>query len=110
MLTALGDLGKVAEIRYGKIPEAEKAIEGLKKKLTELQKDSPMVNEEVGAEEIAEVVSRWTGIPVSRMLQSEKQKLLNIETEIHMRVIGQDEAISAVSDAIAAKSCWFTGS
>jgi ATP-dependent Clp protease ATP-binding subunit ClpB len=95
-----GDLGKVAEIRYGRIPEAEKTIKILEKKLSELQKDSVMVNEEVDAEEIAEVVSRWTGIPVSRMLQSEKQKLLNIETELHMRVVGQEEAITAVSDAI----------
>ncbi len=95
-----GDLGKVAEIRYGKIPEAEKTIETLKHKLLELQKESAMVNEQVDAEQIAEVVSRWTGIPVSRMLQSEKQKLLNIETELHKRVIGQDEAINAVSDAI----------
>ncbi|MFA7080447.1 MAG: AAA family ATPase, partial [Candidatus Bathyarchaeia archaeon] len=95
-----GELGKVAEIRYGKIPEAEKTIETLKHKLLELQKESAMVNEQVDAEQIAEVVSRWTGIPVSRMLQSEKQKLLNIETELHKRVIGQDEAISAVSDAI----------
>ncbi|MGA3111183.1 MAG: ATP-dependent chaperone ClpB [Candidatus Bathyarchaeia archaeon] len=96
----VGDLGKVAEIRYGRIPEAEKTIKTLEKKLSELQKDSPMVNEEVDAEEIAEVVSRWTGIPVSKMLQSEKQKMLSIETEIHMRVVGQDEAISAVADAI----------
>jgi ATP-dependent Clp protease ATP-binding subunit ClpB len=95
-----GDLGKVAEIRYGRIPETEKLIEGLKGKLTVIQKDSPMVNEEVGAEEIAEVVSRWTGIPVSRMLQSEKQKLLSLETELHKRVVGQDEAIGAVADAI----------
>jgi len=93
-------LGKVAEIRYGKIPEAAKDIENLKKKLSELQKGSPLINEEVDAEEIAEVVSHWTGIPVSRMLQSEKQKLLNIETELHMRVIGQNEAIQVVSDAI----------
>ena len=96
----VGDLGRVAEIRYGKIPEAEKTIENLKKELLELQKESAMINEEVGAEEVAEVVSRWTGIPVSRMLQSEKQKLLSIETELHMRVVGQEEAISAVSDAI----------
>ena len=72
----------------------------MKKKLTELQKESALVNEEVGAEEIAEVVSSWTGIPVSRMLQTEKQKLLNVETELHMRVIGQDDAIRAVSDAL----------
>jgi ATP-dependent Clp protease ATP-binding subunit ClpB len=96
----VGDLGRVAEIRYGKIPEAEKAIESLKKELSGLQKESALINEEVGAEEVAEVVSRWTGIPVSRMLQSEKQKLLNIETELHMRVVGQKEAISAVSNAI----------
>ena len=95
-----GDLGKVAEIRYGHIPEMEKTIVSLKGKLIVLQKDSAMVNEEVDAEEIAEVVSRWTGIPVSRMLQSEKQKLLNLETELHMRVVGQDEAIGAVADAI----------
>ena len=94
------DLGKVAEIRYGRIPTAQKTIEALKAKLTVLQKDSAMVNEEVDAEEIAEVVSRWTGIPVSRMLQSEKQKLLGLEDELHKRVVGQDEAIGAVSDAI----------
>jgi ATP-dependent Clp protease ATP-binding subunit ClpB len=95
-----GELGKVAEIRYGKIPEASKAIETLKQKLSQIQKDSPLVNEEVDAEEIAEVVSHWTGIPVSRMLKSEKEKLLNIETELHMRVVGQEDAIQAVSDAI----------
>jgi ATP-dependent Clp protease ATP-binding subunit ClpB len=95
-----GDLGKVAEIRYGRIPGLEKTMVELKGKLTELQKDSAMVNEEVDAEEIAEVVSRWTGIPVSRMLQSEKQKLLTLEAELHKRVVGQDEAIGAVSDAI----------
>ena len=95
-----GDLGKVAEIRYGRIPEHEKSIGALKEKLTVLQKDSALVNEEVDAEEIAAVVSRWTGIPVSRMLQSEKQKLLSLETELHKRVVGQDEAIGAVADAI----------
>jgi ATP-dependent Clp protease ATP-binding subunit ClpB len=96
----IGDLGKIAEIRYGKIPEATLTIENLKKQLSELQKESALVNEEVGAEEIAEVVSHWTGIPVSRMLQSEKQKLLSLETELHHRVVGQNEAIKAVSDAI----------
>lgn len=95
-----GDLGKVAEIRYGRIPEDNKAIEALKQKLADIQKDSPLVNEEVDAEEIAEVVSHWTGIPVNRMLESEKQKLLNLETELHMRVVGQEDAIQAVSDAI----------
>ncbi|NLF89650.1 ATP-dependent chaperone ClpB [Candidatus Bathyarchaeota archaeon] len=95
-----GDLGRVAEIRYGKIPEDNKAIEALKQKLADIQKDSPLVNEEVDAEEIAEVVSHWTGIPVNRMLESEKQKLLNLETQLHMRVVGQEDAIEAVSDAI----------
>ncbi|MCX6248818.1 MAG: ATP-dependent chaperone ClpB [Bacteroidetes bacterium] len=95
-----GDLGKVAEIRYGHIPQLEATILALKEELVTLQKDSAMVNEEVGAEEVAEVVARWTGIPVSRMLQSEKQKLLDLETQLHMRVIGQEEAISAVADAI----------
>jgi ATP-dependent Clp protease ATP-binding subunit ClpB len=95
-----GDLGKVAEIRYGRIPGLERSMEELKGKLTVLQKDSALVNEEVGAEEIAAVVSRWTGIPVSRMLQSEKQKLLSLEAELHKRVVGQDEAIGAVADAI----------
>jgi ATP-dependent Clp protease ATP-binding subunit ClpB len=95
-----GDLEKVAEIRYGRIPEATKTIETLKAKLSEVQKDSALVNEEVGAEEIAEVVSHWTGIPVSRLMQSERQKLLLLETELHMRVVGQEDAIKAVSDAI----------
>ena len=95
-----GDLGRVAEIRYGRLPEALKAIETLKQKLTALQKDSALVNEEVGAEEIAQLVSSWTGIPVSRMMQTEKQKLLNIENELHLRVIGQNDAIQAVSDAL----------
>jgi len=95
-----GNLGLVAEIRYGKIPQAEKNIEEFKAQLQDIQKDSPLVNEEIGAEEIADIVSRWTGIPVSRMLQSERQKLLNLETELHMRVVGQEQAIAAVSDAI----------
>ncbi|MBN1166854.1 MAG: ATP-dependent chaperone ClpB [Methanospirillaceae archaeon] len=95
-----GDLGKVAEIRYGRIPDIEKKIHEFEENLSLLQKDSAMVNEEVDAEEVAEVVSRWTGIPVSRMLQSEKQKLLSLEAELHKRVVGQDEAIEAVSDAI----------
>ena len=96
----IGDLGTVAELRYGKIPQAEKDIEGFKSKLSAIQKDSPLVNEEIGAEEIADIVSRWTGIPVSRMLQSERQKLLNLETELHLRIVGQEDAITAVADAI----------
>ena len=95
-----GDLGKVAEIRYGRIPQAEKEIGQLKEKLSAIQKDSPLVNEEVGTEEIAGIVSRWTGIPVSRMLESERQKLLNLEETLHNRVVGQEEAIGAIADAI----------
>ncbi|HNW72970.1 MAG TPA: ATP-dependent chaperone ClpB [Bacteroidales bacterium] len=95
-----GNLGKVAEIRYGKIPQAEKDIQNFKSQLSAIQKDTPMVNEEVGAEEIADIVSKWTGIPVSRMLQSERQKLLELEKELHSRVVGQNEAITAVADAI----------
>ncbi|MDR2204323.1 MAG: ATP-dependent chaperone ClpB [Nitrososphaerota archaeon] len=95
-----GELARVAEIQYGKIPEATKSIEQLKEKLSEVQKNFALVNQEVGTEEIANVVSHWTGIPVTRMLQSERQKLLNLETELHMRVVGQEEAIAAVSDAI----------
>ncbi len=95
-----GDFGKVAEIRYGKIKKVEEELEKLKAKLADLQGDKPMINEEVDAELIAEVVSRWTGIPVSRMLQSEREKLLLLEDKLHERVVGQDEAISAVADAI----------
>ena len=94
------DLGKVAEIRDVRIPEIEKIIGGLKGTLIILQKDAVMVNEDVGINEIAEVVSRLTGIPMSRMLQCDKQKLLNLEIELHKRVVGQDEAIGAVSNAI----------
>jgi ATP-dependent Clp protease ATP-binding subunit ClpB len=95
-----GDFGKVAEIRYGRIKEAELQIEQLKNQLTETQRGKAMIKEEVDAEDIAGVVSRWTGIPVNRMLQSEREKLLHLETELHKRVVGQDEAIEAVSDAI----------
>ncbi len=95
-----GDYGKVAELRYGKIKETEEKLESLKKKLDEMQAESALINEEVNAEDVAEVVSRWTGIPVTRMLQSEREKLLKLEEELHKRVVGQDEAIEAVSDAI----------
>jgi len=95
-----GDYGRVAEIRYGKIREAEAKLDSLQKKLSEMQASNALIKEEVGAEEIAEIVSRWTGIPVTRMLQSEREKLLSLEDELHKRVIGQDEAIEAVSDAI----------
>ncbi|HNS46524.1 MAG TPA: ATP-dependent chaperone ClpB [Bacteroidales bacterium] len=95
-----GNYGRVAELRYGKIKEAERELDALGKNLTMLQGDSPMIREEVVAEEIAEIVSRWTGIPVSRMLQSERDKLLNLEDELHKRVIGQNQAIQAIADAI----------
>ena len=95
-----GDFGKVAEIRYGKIQNTQADLEVLKINLQEMQGDSAMINEEVGTEEIADIVSKWTGIPVSRMIQSEREKLLNLETELHMRVVGQNEAIEAISDAI----------
>jgi ATP-dependent Clp protease ATP-binding subunit ClpB len=95
-----GDFAKVAEIRYGKIKEAEKRLDAFKAKLDEAQNHSPMVKEEVTADDIADVVARWTGIPVTRMLQSEREKLLHLEEELHKRVVGQEEAISAISDAI----------
>jgi ATP-dependent Clp protease ATP-binding subunit ClpB len=95
-----GDYGKVAEIRYGRIKDAEKSIRDLDQELLRIQGSSALINEEVGAEDIAEVVSKWTGIPVSRMLQGEREKLLNLEVALHLRVIGQDEAIAAVSDAV----------
>ena len=95
-----GDYGRVAELRYGKIREAEAAIEKAKADLSAAQGDHPLVDEEVGADDVAEIVSRWTGIPVNKMMQSEREKLLHLEDELHKRVVGQDEAITAVSDAI----------
>lgn len=95
-----GDYGKVAEIRYGRIKEAEETLEGLKVQLTEMQVKSKMIKEEVDAEEIAEVVSKWTGIPVNKMIESEVSKLLRLEDELGKRVVGQEEAISAISDAV----------
>jgi ATP-dependent Clp protease ATP-binding subunit ClpB len=95
-----GDYGRVAELRYGKIREAEAAIEKAKADLSEAQGDHPLVDEEVGSDDVAEIVSRWTGIPVNKMMQSEREKLLHLEDELHKRVVGQDEAITAVSDAI----------
>ncbi len=94
-----GDYGKVAEIRYGKIKEAETEIVRLQKELKEIKGQS-LIKEEVDSEDIAEVVARWTGIPVTRMLQSERDKLLHLEEELHKRVVGQDEAIRAVADAV----------
>jgi ATP-dependent Clp protease ATP-binding subunit ClpB len=95
-----GDYGKVAEIRYGKIKESEQKIESLNEKLHQEQKGGAMIREEIGEEDIAGIVSKWTGIPVSRMLQSEREKLLNLEDHLHNRVVGQDEAIAAVADAV----------
>jgi ATP-dependent Clp protease ATP-binding subunit ClpB len=95
-----GDLAKVAEIRYGKIIELEKKIEEKSKKLSQLQKDKKMLKEEVDTDDIAEVVAKWTGIPVSKMMESEREKLLHIEENLHRRVVGQDEAINAVANAI----------
>ena len=95
-----GDYGKVAELRYGKIKQAQDQVELLKKQLAETQLDNRMLKEEVTAEDIAGIVSRWTGVPVTKMIQSEREKLLHMEAELHKRVAGQDEAIEAISDAI----------
>ncbi len=95
-----GNYGRVAEIQYGRIKELEKEISDVQSQLHTAQGNNAMIKEEVTAEDIADVVSRWTGIPVSKMLQSEREKLLNLEDELHRRVIGQEEAISAVSDAV----------
>jgi ATP-dependent Clp protease ATP-binding subunit ClpB len=95
-----GDYGKVAEIRYGKIKEAQDKVEKLKADLESQQSDSRMLKEEVTADDIAGVVGRWTGIPVTKLIASEREKLLHLEEELHQRVAGQDEAIEAISDAI----------
>ena len=95
-----GNYGRVAEIRYGKLQELEKEIQSIQEQLKSAQGAEAMVKEEVTADDIADVVSKWTGIPVSKMMQSERDKLLNLENELHKRVIGQDEAIQAVSDAV----------
>lgn len=95
-----GNYGRVAELRYGLIKSAENKIEELQEELKELQVSGALIDEEVDSEDIADVVSRWTGIPVTKMMQSEKNKLLHLEEELHKRVVGQDEAITAVADAI----------
>ena len=95
-----GDYGKVAEIRYGKLQALENEIKSIQEDLKKKQGDNAMIKEEVTAEDIADVVSRWTGIPVSKMMQSERDKLLHLEDELHKRVVGQDEAIQAVADAV----------
>ncbi|MEG1643690.1 MAG: ATP-dependent chaperone ClpB [Bacteroidales bacterium] len=95
-----GDYGKVAEIRYARIITKEKEIAEIQDKLKEMQGDTAMIKEEVTSEDIADIVSRWTGIPVTKMMQGEREKLLHLEEELHKRVIGQNEAITAVSDAV----------
>ncbi|WP_099462981.1 ATP-dependent chaperone ClpB [Parabacteroides provencensis] len=95
-----GDYGKVAEIRYGKVKQKEEEIAEVEAKLKTMQGAAAMIKEEVDSEDIADVVSRWTGIPVSKMMQSEKDKLLRLESELHTRVIGQEEAIGAIADAV----------
>ncbi|WP_449026000.1 ATP-dependent Clp protease ATP-binding subunit [Porphyromonas endodontalis] len=95
-----GDYGKVAEIRYGKIRDIDARVEEERKKLDEIRSGEPLIKEEVGSDDIAEIVAKWTGIPVNRMLTSERKKLLHLEEELHKRVVGQDEAIRVVSDAV----------
>ena len=95
-----GDFGKVAEIRYGRVVEAEQSIKNKQEELDRLQKDKQMLKEVVGPEDIAEVVSKWTGIPLSKMLESEREKLLKMEDRLHDRIVGQEEAVTAVSNAI----------
>jgi ATP-dependent Clp protease ATP-binding subunit ClpB len=95
-----GDYGKVAEIRYGKIKEAQAKLDVLQKQLAENQAGSSLIKEEVTREDIAEVVAKWTGVPVTKMLQGEREKLLKLEDELHQRVVGQEEAIEAISDAV----------
>lgn len=95
-----GDYGKVAEIRYSLIPQKEQEAKDLEAQLLQAQGDTAMIREEVSAEDIAEIVSRWTGIPVGKMLQGEREKLLNLETELHRRVVGQEQAIHAVAEAV----------
>ena len=95
-----GDYGRVAEIRYGRLKEKEAEIASIQQELTEAQGDSALIREEVSAEDIADIVSRWTGIPVGKMLQSEREKLLHLEEELHKRVVGQEQAIRAVADAV----------
>ena len=95
-----GDYGKVAELRYGKIKEAQENLDALQKELQENQQGQTLIKEEVTHDDIAEVVAKWTGIPVTKMLQSEREKLLKLEDELHKRVVGQEEAIEAISDAV----------
>ncbi len=95
-----GDYAKVAELRYGRIVQAQQHVDSLKQELRAMQADNAMINEEVNADQIAEVISKWTGIPVTRMMQSERERLLHLEEELHKRVIGQEEAIGTIANAI----------
>lgn len=95
-----GDYGKVAEIRYGKIKDAQEKLEKLQQEVAEKQQEKSLIKEEVNYEDIAEVIAKWTGIPITKMLQSEREKLLKLEDQLHKRVVGQEEAIQAVSDAV----------
>ncbi len=95
-----GDYAKVAELRYGRIVQAQQHVDSLKEELRAMQADNAMINEEVNADQIAEVISKWTGIPVTRMMQSERERLLHLEEELHKRVIGQEEAIGTIANAI----------
>jgi ATP-dependent Clp protease ATP-binding subunit ClpB len=98
--TRAGELQRAAEIRYGTIPELEAAIADDQRRLEAIQADAKYLKEEVGSEDVAEIVARWTGIPVSRMLESERERLTKLEDELHRRVVGQDEAVSAVANAV----------
>src|SRR5207237_4418802 len=100
LATRRGDLQKAAEISYGSVPAAEKEIQTLEKRLAEIQKKGKYLKEEVDAEDIAEIVSKWTGIPVTKMLESDKERLLKLEDELGRRVIGQREAVTAVANAV----------
>src|SRR5699024_6659482 len=95
-----GDYGKVAELRYGKIKEAQEKLEKLQKEVEDKEDGQSLIKEEVTRDDIAEVVAKWTGIPLTKMLQTEREKLLHLEEELHKRVVGQEEAIQAVSDAV----------
>ena len=95
-----GDYGRVAELRYGKIKEAQQKLDDLQTQLAENQAGNSLIKEEVTREDIAEVVAKWTGVPVVKMLQGEREKLLRLEDELHKRVVGQEEAIEAISDAV----------
>ena len=100
-----GDYGKVAELRYGRIKEAENEVNELKASLQKIQKNSALIKEEIGSEEIAEIVSRWTGIPLNRMLQGEREKLLTLEQELHNRVVGQGRSYRSHCRRNTPESC-----